>query len=117
MRRNRGQATFSDSQSDPKRFAVSGGTAWTPVRRRVNPKAGSFREDELQGAIAQSAAGLEIATVDGDECGFGRQLGERNQRGVGGIHRRVFEHDLLGAGEILGPRSRADERAFSYQIE
>ena len=28
-----------------------------PVRRRVNPKAGSFREDELQGAIAQAAAG------------------------------------------------------------
>ena len=98
-------------------FRGEGRDCLEPVRRRVNPQAGSFREDELQGAIAQSAAGLEIAPVGGDECGFGRQLGERHQRGVGGIHQRVFEHDLLGAGEMLGPRSREDERAFSHQIE
>jgi len=39
--------------------------------QRVNPRGGSFREDELQGAIAQTAAGLEMAAVRGDECGLG----------------------------------------------
>lgn len=56
----------------------------------------SFRENEIERAVAKTAAQFEVLPISCHKDRFWGRFCQREERGVGGIHRQIFQHDLLG---------------------
>ncbi len=55
------------------------------------------RNHQRKRLLTKPAVATEIREVGGDDLRLGMELGQHDERGVGGIHALILEHEFLGA--------------------